>query len=235
MGMGFSRLLLTLALVLAAARGGTASTLLEEGFDDVAALSASGWVMVNQSHPIGSTGWFQGRGLIFPAQAGSPDSYIAANFLNAVEPGTIDNWLLSPPLMLTNGDEISFHTRQDTSSFADALEVRLSQNGASTNVGGAGTSGDFTTLLASYNPGLAPGGYPQDWTAVALPIAGLSEPTLCRIALRYRVVGNATSGDFIAFDSFEVESVPEPDRLTALALGGPFLLGLARRRSRVAS
>src|SRR5262249_14204700 len=125
--------------------------ILNEGFDNVPGLGASGWATANNSSPIGDTGWVQCNSGIFGAQACAENSYSAANFLNAGVSGAISNWLITPELTLLNGEIISFYTRTDPGSgFADSLEVRLSGAGASTNVGATASSvGDFTTLLGT--------------------------------------------------------------------------------------
>ena len=139
------------------------AALLNEPFDDITTLPGSGWVEINNSTTGGTTGWFQGNTGVFASQAGATDSYIAANFNNAGFGGNISNWLLLPVLTLNNGDILSFYTRTETGPVpGDNLEVRLSTNGASTNVGATTSSvGDFTTLLsfhrtASLSRGLDP-------------------------------------------------------------------------------
>jgi hypothetical protein len=86
------------------------------------------------------------------------------------------------------------------------MEVRLSTNGASTNVGTGSTAvGDFTTLLTSINPGLVTGGYPAAWTEYTITISGLGGATSGRLAFRYFVTGGGPSGDnsnFIGIDTF---------------------------------
>ena len=105
--------------------------------------------MQNNINRPGTTGWFQGNSSLFPAQSGAPNSYIAANFNNGTGTSTLSNWLLTPPVNLQNGAQFSFWTRTVTSvSFPDRLQVRMSTNGTSPNVGATATSvGDFTTLM----------------------------------------------------------------------------------------
>jgi len=126
-------------LMLCATTPAQALTILSEGFADVSLLPGAGWVLTNNSIPSGTTGWFQGNDGVFPAQDGATDSYVAANFENADLGGNISNWLLTPALTLSNGDEISLYTRA-AGSFPDRLEVRLSTNGASTDVGATDAS-----------------------------------------------------------------------------------------------
>jgi hypothetical protein len=72
----------------------------------------AGWTCINQSSPfLGPTGWFQGNATVFPAQAGAPNSYIAADFGNTGFIGTIDNWLITPQLNFGNGATLSFWSR----------------------------------------------------------------------------------------------------------------------------
>lgn len=79
-----------------------------EGFDDITTLPGSGWVMRNQSEPIGLTNWFQGNDSVFPAQSGGPTSYIGANFNNTAGVGTISTWLITPPLDLAEDSVLVF-------------------------------------------------------------------------------------------------------------------------------
>lgn len=180
-----------------------------EGFDDITTLAGAGWSQQNLSNPLGTTGWFQGNDAVFPAQAGAPTAYIGANFNNTGDVGTISNWLLTPELALKNGDVIKFWTRKPTvtTDFPDRLEVRLSTNGASTNVGATESSvGDFTTVLLSINPTLTTGVYPQDWTQFTVTISGVPTPTTGRLGFRYFVTNAGFSGsnsDYIGIDTFE--------------------------------
>jgi hypothetical protein len=84
------------------------------------------------------------------------------------------------------------------------LEVRLSTNGASTNVGTGAAVGDFTTLLLSINPTLTTTGYPTSWTQFTVTISGLPAPTSGRIAFRYYVTSGGPTGtnsDYIGIDN----------------------------------
>ena len=115
-----------------------------ENFDDITSLAGNGWVMTNASVAVGSTGWFQGNpvsaGGPFDAYNGAANAYIGANYNNTGSVGTISNWLMQPNRTLRNGDVLTFYTRKvSPDTYADRLEVRLSTNGASTNVGSGST------------------------------------------------------------------------------------------------
>ena len=181
------------------------SSFINENFESLATLPASGWVTQNNSSPVGSTGWFQGNAAVFPAQTGTSTSYIGANFNSTSGTNTISNWLLTPTVFLNNGSVLKFWTRTSADrSFPDRLEVRLSTSGSSANVGMSATSvGDFTTLMLSINPNLTVGGYPEVWTEYTITLSGLPPGTAgCngfgtpgRFAFRYFVTGGGPDGN----------------------------------------
>ena len=184
-----------------------------EGFNDITSLP--GWFMKNNSSPLGTIGWFQGNTTVFSAQAGPANSYIAANFNNTSGTGTISDWLLTPSLTLQNGAQLTFWTRTESSqAFADRLQVRMSTNGSSTNVGSSATDlGDFTTLLLDINPTYATSGYPNDWAQFTVNISGIGSPTAGRLAFRYFVENGGPSGinsDYIGIDTVNFNCSPTP-------------------------
>jgi hypothetical protein len=231
----------TCALVAVAAGlmlTGTASADLIEGFDDISTLAGDGWVMINNSEPAGDTDWFQGNDVDFAAHQGAAaNSYISANYLNTGTggPNTISNWLITPEMLLNNGDTVSFFTRTvEASDYPDRLELRMSTGGSSTGVGTSSTSvGDFNDLLLSVNPSLSLGGYPDAWTQMTVTISGLAGPTAGRLAFRYYVTDSGPAGfngNLFGIDTFEYASVPGPGGL--LVLAGAAAIGRRRRRTR---
>jgi hypothetical protein len=177
----------------------------------------SGWVVKNQSTVAGDNSWRSGSAaLLFPPHSGT--GYAAVDSDSTVDMNDISNWLITPTVSFNAGDTLSFYARTAAPvQFADRLEVRLSTNGSSTNVGvGATGIGDFTTLLTSINPNLTLVGFPTTWTqyTVTMPASGTG-----RVAFRYNVTNGGPAGDnsnFIGIDSMEL--VPEPMALGTLAL-----------------
>jgi hypothetical protein len=221
-----------LILFFVAVGAAHSSNLLSEGFDDITTLAGAGWVQTNNSSPVGSTGWFQGNPGVFAAQSGADEAYVAANFNNADFGGNISNWLLTPVLTLNNGDSISFYTRTDAAAFLDGLEVRLSTNGTSSDVGATDTSwGDFGTLLLTIDTPPKGSGYPEDWTPFTVMLSGLSGAVSGRFGFRYFVTDTSVNGDYIGIDTVSVNtaSVPEPSTLLLLGTGIISLAGLRRR------
>jgi hypothetical protein len=220
-------------VMLTAGSAAQAGVVLTEGFDDITTLAGAGWSFVNNSSPVGTTGFFQGNAGVFGAQSGADNSYIAANFNNAEFGGNISNWLISPTMNLFDGSTLSFFTRTDFASIADRLEIRLSLNGDSMDVGTTFDSvGDFTTLLTSINAGLDPAGYPGDWTMISAKLSGITPEVgqLGRFAFRYTVPDTSVNGNYIGIDTLTL-TVPEPSSIAlfGLALAG---LGLVVRQRR---
>ncbi|HVN76265.1 MAG TPA: choice-of-anchor J domain-containing protein [Thermoanaerobaculaceae bacterium] len=205
-----TRVALVAAAVLAAA---AASAQMSENFDNVGGLAGAGWALINNSNPLGSTSWFQGNTSVFSSQSGAANSYMAGNFNAAGFGGNISLWALTPVITnLENGEVFSFYTRTETSApAADRLELRLSLNGASTNVGTTDSSvGDFTVLCLTINPTLAVGGYPSTWTQASCGLAGLPPGFHSgRFAFRYWVTDTSTNGDYIGIDTMAL-SAPLP-------------------------
>jgi hypothetical protein len=158
----------------------TSASFVEE-FNNVGDLSAKGWVMKNNSQPIGQTGWRQGRYesasqqqykflgpvpfLGFPAYSAStsPNDFVScdATVVNDAVTGSgeISAWLISPELPIKNGDKIIFLTRAvDDALYGwyskDRMQVRANfSNDGSADVGNTPTStGRFTNVLADINP-----------------------------------------------------------------------------------
>src|SRR5206468_1050567 len=95
----------------------------------------------------------------------------------------------------------------DVPAFPDRLQVRMSTNGNSSNVGSTAVDvGDFTTLLLDINPLYTTTGYPNVWTQFSVTISGLGGPVTGRLAFRYFVEDAGFSGthsDYIGIDTVQ--------------------------------
>ncbi len=217
------------AFAALAAVAGSAMASFSEGFEG----AVPGWQIFNASNPVGATQWGLTDGATtFAPHSGSQMAFANFNATGAV--GTISAWLFSPVDTIQNGDVLKFWTRTiDANPYPDRMQVRLSTNGASTNVGASEFSvGDFSTLLLDINPTLdpSPTGYPEGWTQFSITISGLAGPVSGRFGFRYFVEDGGAFGlnsNFIGLDDVEFTSIPAPG---ALALAG--LLGLTAGRRR---
>lgn len=193
---------------------------LSEGFETVLPTN---WVATNKSNPANAAvSWTQGNPANFNAYNGNSNSYAAANFECIADPpgfGTISCWLMTPVLTLTNGATLKFYTRKGLPNpfdFPDRLEIRLSKNGSSTNVGTDALSvGDFTSFLASVNQSLVEGGYPTEWREYTLVLSGITSGQTGRIGFRYFVTDagiNGSNSDYIGLDNVTYD-IPFPVKL----------------------
>ncbi len=188
--------------------------LINEDFVTMVPLPA-GWAQQNLSTPLGTNPpWFQGNTAVFNAQNGAATSYAACNFNSVAGAAIISNWLFAPTVTLTNGDIFTFYTRTTTGDFPDRLQVRMSTNGASVNVGATNTSvGDFSRLLLDINPTYTATGYPTVWTQFSVTVSGLAAPISGRLAFRYFVEDGGPFGansDFIGVDNVTYRTFPTP-------------------------
>ena len=172
-----------------------------EGFENVPVLlDTGGWVDVNNSDvPNNAFDWRQGspgtgvNDFGFNAQSGPANSFAEASF-GATSGVILSDWLLTPEVTLQAGDTISFWTTATlNATFANDLQVAISLNGSSTNVGSNAQTpvgGNFNVLTnGDINPTLSVNGYPQGWTEFTFTLTSSEVPTaaLGRIGLRYYV------------------------------------------------
>jgi hypothetical protein len=196
----------------------TSLSFLEE-FDDVSDLAAKGWVIKNNSNPIGSNAWGQGRyennlggskagkviGMPAYSSSKSPYDFISVDATCVNSKGEVNCWLITPQTTIKNGDVLSFYTKamndQDWSNFAkDRLQVRANIIDGSIDCGTTGSDfGKFTELLTDINATYAnndPAGYPQVWTkrTITINIPSLTTPKKARFAFRYLCDDGGLSG-----------------------------------------
>ncbi|MBA2249770.1 MAG: choice-of-anchor J domain-containing protein [Chitinophagaceae bacterium] len=179
-----------------------------EEFNNVGDLTAKGWVFKNNSQPVGATGWRQGRyepsaskfpvpyiGFQAYSSSTTPNDFVSCDGSCVNDIGEISAWLISPALLMKNGDKITFYTRAlDDAAFIfytkDRVQVLANFTNGSSDVGQiATTTGSFTKVLLDINPAYAENaisGYPEVWTKYTITISGLAAPVSnARFAFRY--------------------------------------------------
>lgn len=213
-----------------------------EEFDTVPNSINRGWQFINVSVPKGSDVWQQG-GAIVPwfapySSNGSNAGFIGANYLStSAQKGVISNWLVSPVVIMQNGDKISFYTRSymdrfsatDSTDWGNCLQVRANTTNESSNVGSGLNIGDFKTGLLQINQHVYSNtqardtlawahtatnlfnyaAYPTRWTRYEAVISGLNAPARGRFAFRYFLEngGSNSDGSGIAIDKVQYTSV----------------------------
>jgi len=205
-----------ISFLLILANQAKAQSFVEE-FDTIANLWSNGWDYFNHSTDP-CQNWHQGSVVNIPYR--NSGSFISALYTTTCyQYGTISLWLLTPQITLNNGDEIIFYTISADSLYTnispDRMQVRLSTNGSSSNVGSSDTAvGDFNLLLLDINPNYStagyPAGYPGHWQQYVVTISGLTGPTQGRIAFRYFVESGGNGGghsEGIGIDSLAYVSI----------------------------
>lgn len=195
-----------------------------EDFDTLSKAVSRGWVIANNSKPIGTVAWVQGYFYLsqnhlydskmggsnpynFEGFGGMEYSYSGTDFAMATANSghgnaTISNWLISPVMEIKNGDVISFYTRtaSNPADAADRLQVRLNPVNSSADVGRDALSvGNFSEVLLDINPEYLleeEGSYPGEWTNYTVTITGMQGSTAkkSRIAFRYFVENGGPGG-----------------------------------------
>ena len=193
-----------------------AGVVIEEGFDDVSTLQSKGWTQQNNSSPAGSTGWFQGN-VGFTAQSGEDYSYIAANYNNAAEGGTISNWLYTPEFSTLVGATVSFWLNADAQAgYSDSIAFGFTD-----------ATGAMVNLMPSFVVGT------NGWTKYSATIGAAAGTA--RFAFQY--IGSYAGSNYLGLDTLSIETpdaadVPEPASILILAAGAMGLVA-TRRRKRV--
>ncbi len=204
-----------------------------EEFDTVSSAYDRGWRYLNVSTPKGIGFWTQGlfnnpsvtgftSVIPFPAYSskGTYVGFIGADYSStSAGLGIISNWVVSPVTKMRNGDRIVFYTRGviiplgggDSTDFSNRLQVRVSANDASLNVGNGDDPGDFGDVLLDINPfyreqhtlAYDPEAYPIHWTRFEAKVGGLNGAVSGRFAFRYYLegAGFAGIGTGVAIDS----------------------------------
>lgn len=127
-------------------------------------------------------------------------SLASAEFLNLTGPSVnynVNNWLVSPEVVLQNGDKISFYTY---CRGVARLQLWLNPTNSIEVGSDLGTTGDFSINLLDINPNYYDvatnpvRAFPQYWTRFEATVTGLSAPTRGRYAFRYIIQDGVPSG-----------------------------------------
>lgn len=201
-----------------------------EEFDTTAAAIARGWQLINSSDPKGTGVWMDGGDTppFFEAYSnkGTNAGFIGADYTStSADAATISNWLISPSLIMQNGDKIIFYTRSynqydgvsDSTDYGNSLQVRMNPTNDQVFVGTGTDAGNFTQGLLEINPKLTwssvsiPGviAYPTQWTRFVATVIGINKPVKSRFAFRYFVTmgGSNGNGTGVGIDSVAYQSV----------------------------
>ncbi|MEP6927351.1 MAG: choice-of-anchor J domain-containing protein [Ginsengibacter sp.] len=201
-----------------------------EEFDTATAALSRGWQFINTSDPKGLGIWQDGGSIppFFNAYSnnGSNAGFIGVDYTStSAAAATISNWLVSPSVIMQNGDKIIFYTRayqlfdgvSDTTDFGNSLQVRINPVNDNVNVGQGLGFGSFTQGLLVINPGLTfssvitpnPDAYPSQWTRFEASVFGLNNSVRGRFAFRYFVTdgGSNGNGTGIGIDSVAYKSI----------------------------
>jgi hypothetical protein len=201
---------------------------LVEEFDTLTAARSRGWLTRNRSEPIGPAVWQQGLSAnaattysAYSSKA-TANGFLSTDFTSAFSPNpgesTISNWIISPKVILQNGDRIIFYSKQEDTlaTWGDRLQVMINKHNDGIECGRGMDPGDFDTKLLDINPSNASGNpvdpfsaggyppgiyfydpisaYPAYWTRFEAVVKGLDGPTNGRFALRYFVPLGGTNG-----------------------------------------
>ncbi len=188
-----------------------------EEFENYYDLTTKGWMIgeYSQYDTTGITEWLQGDygapgkgdttwyGFSAFSYQYSPTEYVYSHEPAMDSNLSISSWMLSPVLVIKNGDSISFYTRGDTTGiYTNRMQVLMDTLG-STYIGHDLTSvGDYTSMLFDINPTQAPGGYPTTWKKYEYIFSGLTGTKNIRIGFRHYAI-HPTNARGIGIDQFK--------------------------------
>jgi hypothetical protein len=195
-----------------------------ETFDTTDSALARGWKIFNKSVPLGTAVWQDGGGTppLFDAfiNNGVNPGFIGVNYLStSAQKGIISQWLVSPSLLMQNGDKIVFYTRaqklpgyldddnNDSTDFANRLQLLVNtQNDSAELIGEGENTGSFTSPtdpVIDINPNYyqwhnSPGSYPIDGgpTSTAETIAQAYPTEWTRFEGKITGLSKPTNGRF---------------------------------------
>lgn len=193
-----------------------------EQFDTMQNAYNRGWRWLNRSTPVGPSNWTAAPGTASMSAYSSRGTNQGAAYVDYLSTagtnnGIISSWLVSPSVIMQNGDKIIFYTKSDVAGtgatatdFGARMQVCINETD-DLNVGTGDDPGNFKTVFLDINPNEdeympanpIPTAYPGDWTRFEATVFGLNGPTKGRFAFRYFLhgAGAAGAGNGIGVDS----------------------------------
>ena len=194
-----------------------------EQFDTMQNAYNRGWRWLNRSVPVGPSVWTQAPGTASMSAYSSRGTNQGAAYTDyfstaGTNDGTISNWLVSPSVIMQNGDKIIFFTKTHVAGtgatatdFGARMQVCINVTDGDLDVGTGDEAGKFGTVLLDINSNEDeyipsnpnPTAYPGNWTRFEASVFGLNGPTKGRFAFRYflHAAGSAGAGNGIGVDS----------------------------------
>lgn len=211
------------AAMLSLAAAAHADPLISETFDNVSTLAANGWVLSNNSVPIGTTDWAQGdvnaAGDLFYGDGWTGGGYITGNYNNVDQSGAVpnaflNNFLITPTFSTELAGTVSFFAKAAVEDpYFDLIRVGFS-------------NGSANPFLFSLTSAITLTG---DWVEYTFSYAAGGIGSMARFAIDY--TGFASNANYIGIDNLTVTPVPEPSTWAMFALGLGALAFYGRRRT----
>jgi hypothetical protein len=178
----------------------TSAVLFEDrmnGDNSVTGLQSRNWVIINQDGGGEANPWFTGNDAVFDSYEGPATGFVASNFSGANNSGTVNHWLISPLLSLSENDTLSFWLRApDSSQFDDSISIYLSLDGGSEI---SSFTINYVNASDNNNPRwLVPKNNWTNWRGV-IPQSGN-----IRFAVQYYLFDADLNGDYIGLDLFQI-------------------------------
>lgn len=183
-----------------------------EQFDTMQNAYNRGWRWINRSQPVGPNTWTQAPGtstMSAYSSRGTNQGAAYADYLSTAgtNNGVISNWLISPPVIMQNGDKIIFYTKSNVDATAGTdygarLQVRINATDDDLSAGDGDDPGKFRNPLLDinakedeYRPASPIStAYPGNWTRFEATVFGLNNPVKGRFAFRYYLHGAGSNG-----------------------------------------